>query len=207
MSDKDDRPKKSWREIDAGRDRSGGGQRREPPGDKRFSPATNDRQSKQYRAALDALFEKGGFSKFAEKVGAPGSPAPRAEPKPQAPVAEEPATPTPKSRAAAPVPEPTGRAALRKKIVEAIGRDEVTRAVDRWLKEFPLPDDFEVLEQALDHRKPERVLEVLARLEALLAREQPKRSRTLAARLRTLVETSYDDEIRHAAERARAKLV
>ena len=69
-------PKKSWRELDAQRDRAGprpargeGGANRGPHKD-----GMDARASKQYRAALDALFEKGEVGKFAEKLsGGPGA--------------------------------------------------------------------------------------------------------------------------------------
>src|SRR5581483_3217259 len=77
VSDRD-RPKKSWREIDAGRDRAGGSAR--TPGGPRPGPSA-DRSSKQYRAALDALFEKGEVGKLAEKLSAP---PPRSTPTPPA---------------------------------------------------------------------------------------------------------------------------
>ena len=73
-----------------------------------------------------------------------------------------------------------------------------------WLPE--VPDDFEVLEQALEHQKPERVAEALNVLDTLLSREKPKRSRTLAGKLRFLEETSDDAELRTSAARIRAKL-
>src|SRR5256885_2569212 len=78
MSERDrgDRPKKSWREMDAARDRP-----RPPRDDRGREPARpssgsggmDARASKQYRAALDALFEKGEVGKIAEKLsGGPG---------------------------------------------------------------------------------------------------------------------------------------
>jgi hypothetical protein len=187
MSDKDDRPKKSWREIDAQRDRSGGG--RAPRREEGARGPLSGRSSKSYRSALDALFEKGGVDKLAEKLGRPSTEAAKRPPE------------------AAPSAESEGRLALRKKILDAIDRDEISRAVDRYCKEHGLPEDFEVLEQALEHRKPERVVETLALLEKLLDRgDRPKRSRALLGKLRFLEETSYDDDIKSAAARVRAKV-
>jgi hypothetical protein len=192
-----DRPKKSWREIDAQRDRSGGQSPKR--GENPRSAAQNERSSKQYRAALDALFEKGEVGKLAEKLAAPirqppalqDMPKPKAAPQPvekPAPVAEDP------------------RSILRKKIVTAIGREEISRAVDKYVKAHGMPEDFEVLEQALEHQKPERIAEALNVLDVLLGKEKPKRSRTLAGKLRFLEETSDDDELRATAARIRAKL-
>src|SRR5690349_4190475 len=74
MSERD-RPKKSWREIDSGRDRSDGrGYRAQSAAsggaDGRARPMEN-RSSQQYRAALDALFTKGEIGKVAEKLAPP----------------------------------------------------------------------------------------------------------------------------------------
>src|SRR4051794_37677748 len=72
MSERDrgDRPKKSWRELDSQRGKPRPS--RDERGDSRSS-GMDARASKQYRAALDALFEKGEVGKLAEKLG-PGSP-------------------------------------------------------------------------------------------------------------------------------------
>jgi hypothetical protein len=209
MGERDrDRPKKSWREIDAQRDRSGGGAR--GPGGPRPPGLQSERSSKQYRAALDALFEKGEVGKFAEKLT---SPPPRTTPAPAAPTpppesAAEPAATrrAPEPPAAKSNPADEARAVLRKKILTALGRDEISRAVDRYVKAHGLPPDFEVLEQALEHNKPERVAEVLAALDTLLDREKPKRSRTLAGKLRFIEETSDEPDLKSQAARIRAKL-
>ena len=242
MSERDrgDRPKKSWRELDQMRDR--GGPR--PSRDDRDRPrpgGMDARASKQYRAALDALFEKGEVGKLAEKLsGAPGGA--RLDPLDVvrgthrgggtpalsgssggsgsggaagggSPPAAGGATPAedrePASPKATPAPAPQkedGRAALRKKVVEALGRDEISRAIDRYVKAHGWPGDFEVLEQALEHNKPERQTEAMDQLDKLLAREKPKRSRTLAGKLRFIEETSDSPELREHAARIRAKL-
>jgi hypothetical protein len=188
-----DRPKKSWRELDAQRDRSGARTRDEREARDRLGlPA--QRTSKQYRAALEALFDKGGVSKLAEKIEERTGPAPGTRPTPQGKKVEAPAA-------------DEGKVALRRKIVEAIGRDEITRATDRYLKEHPLPDDFEVLEQVIEHRKPERIEQALAAIERLLdGGDKPKRTRILSAKLRHLEETADDKEVRATAAKLRARL-
>ena len=231
MSERDrgDRPKKSWREMDAARDRAGP----RPPRDKNDRPQGSSnsgsggmdaRASKSYRAALDALFAKGEVGKLAEKLsGAPG--AARVDPvdvvhgreqKRESPLdnarssgsssdRDQPNTP----RAAAPPPEPVkedGRAPLRKKVLEALGRDEITRAIDRYVKSHGWPNDFEILEQALEHTKDERQAEAMEQLDKLLSKEKPKRSRSLAGKLRFIEETTDSPELRDQAARIRAKL-
>src|SRR5437660_7130589 len=80
MSERDrgDRPKKSWRELDANRGKPRPS--RDERGDSRSS-GMDARASKQYRAALDALFEKGEVGKLADKLSSgPGSPRPSIDP-------------------------------------------------------------------------------------------------------------------------------
>ena len=89
--------------------------------------------------------------------------------------------------------------------MEALGRDEISRTVDRYVKAHGWPNDFEILEQALEHTKPERQIEAMDALEKLLEREKPKRSRTLAGKLRFIEETS-DGDLRDQAARIRTKL-
>src|SRR5207248_5154171 len=101
-------------------------------------------------------------------------------------------------------PKEDGRAALRKKVIEALGRDEITRAVDRYVKAHGWPNDFEILEQALEHHKDARQAEAMEQLEKLLSREKPKRSRTLAGKLRFIEETSDSTDLREQAARIRA---
>ncbi|HEX8953459.1 MAG TPA: hypothetical protein VF945_16500 [Polyangia bacterium] len=209
---------------------------RDERGDSRSS-GMDARASKQYRAALDALFEKGEVGKLAEKLG-PGSPridphdlvrgthrgggdapamsgstpsgpsnttSPAAAPTPPSTAERAPAR-APAAAAAPPAPQKEdGRAALRKKVLEALGRDDISRAIDRYVKAHGWPNDFEILEQALEHNKPERQTDAMAALETLLEREKPKRSRTLAGKLRFIEETS-DGDLRDQAARIRAKL-
>jgi hypothetical protein len=99
-----------------------------------------------------------------------------------------------------------GRAALRKKIVDALGRDEITRAVDKYLREHPLPQDWEVLEQVLEHRDDDRVSEAMTLLADMLAQGKPKRSRVMGAKLRMIEETSDVPELRRQAARVRSLL-
>jgi len=232
MSERDrgDRPKKSWRERDAmrGQPRPSRDDRDSRPGSS--SSGMDAHASKQYRAALDKLFEKGEVGKLAEKLTPNG---PRLDPhdlvrggtgrphdapamsgagsSTSAAAAATAAAPTERAQKAppaAPPPPPAKddpRAVLRKKVIEALGRDEISRAVDRYVKAHGWPNDFEILEQALEHNKPDRQTEAMTALEKLLEREKPKRSRTLAGKLRFIEETS-DGDLRDQAARIRAKL-
>jgi hypothetical protein len=212
VSDRD-RPKKSWKELDAQRDRGGGRARSERGGPR---SQEDPRASRQHRAALDALFAKGELGKLAEKLApaarpmAPSRPAilsPPSSGEPGAPGAIERSAPTPAPTPAAPEPpKDDARSVLRKKILEAPSRDAISRAYDRYEKQYGAPRDFELLEQGLEHVKPDRIVEVIGQIEALLEREKPRRSRTLAGKLRLIEETSDDRELRERAAKLRARL-
>ena len=90
-------------------------------------------------------------------------------------------------------------------MIEALSRDDISRAIDKYVKAHGWPNDFEILEQALEHNKTDRQTEAMSALEKLLEREKPKRSRTLAGKLRLIEETS-DGDLRDQAARIRAKL-
>jgi hypothetical protein len=191
-----DRPKKSWREIDAQRDRSGGSRPRES-----FADRIDKKQqmsSKQYRAALDALFEKGGLQKVVEQLQPPPPQSPA-----QAPMAQRSA---PEPEAARPTKANEEKLALRKKLLEAIGRDVVSRAWNAYVKQCGMPEDFELLEQGLEHNKNDVIAETMTALELLLEREKPRRSKNLSAKLRFIEETIGNTELSASAARIRAKL-
>jgi hypothetical protein len=187
-----DRPKKSWRELDSARDkaRSVGPER----------PRAEDvRASNRHRAALDALFEKGGFGKIIDVM----APAKEIRKEPIV-VATEPAPQA--ASAGEEIPKEDSKAALRKKILEATSREAGSRAFDRYEKLYGLPRDFELLECGLEHIKPEKQVEVLGQLELLLQKEKPRRSRTLQGKLRLLQETSDVPDVASRAARIRALL-
>lgn len=56
----EDRPKKSWRDVDRSKDRSAHRREERPAG----SPQKRERTQKTYRAALDRLFTQGGLGKI-----------------------------------------------------------------------------------------------------------------------------------------------
>lgn len=56
----DDRPKKSWRELDAQRDKSGGGGRRRDPTERNRERASKTQAYSAYKSQLDKLFTPGG---------------------------------------------------------------------------------------------------------------------------------------------------
>ncbi len=218
----DERSKLSWRDIDKRRDGSGGGARNSSA-DMRPGSHEEHRQ-KQYRAALEAAFAKGELGKLADKlnISGPGlgpqapaapspSPAPAASetsgevnPVTEAAPADPGASPSPSAN-----PVKSGgrkkvedeRLMLRRKLVEAAGRQEISRAAEKYLARYPLPDDHELLEQLLEHERESRIKEAMERIGELIERRQlPRRSRALCGKLRYIVETSPDTELQKIAQ-------
>lgn len=197
---KEDRPRRSWRDIDRARDGTGGTRPAGPAQER-----DEERAQKQYRAALEEAFERGELGKLAEKLAPPpGRPAADPAPVPaagDAPCADPPAPPPAVRR------KTDDRATLRRKVLEAVGRHDITRAVERYLERFPMPDDHEFLEQVLEHEQEERVVEAIQRIDMLLdERVLPRRSRALCGKLRYLAETSPSDPVRQRAERLLRRL-
>jgi hypothetical protein len=177
MSD-EERPRKSWREIDRGRDRSAHRRdERAPQEGRKRGPGSQ----KSYRAALDRIFSSG---KIGELVAerAPGG-------LPGLDEGEE------------------NRLKLLKRVQNAIGRDEITRELDLYLEHHPLPDELEILEKALEHRAPARQLEAMGRLESMLeAGAEPRRKRGMVGQLKLIRDLGEDPELTALASRLLTRL-
>lgn len=213
----DERQKLSWRDIDKRRDGSSSGGRvaTSGPAEPRGGSHEEHRQ-KQYRAALEAAFAKGEVGKFADKLNISGlgpssPPPPSPTPQPAAePTGEASATGEGTPAAGTPITsgKPGGkgkkedeRLTLKRKLVEAAGRQEITRTAEKYLSRYPLPDDHEVLEQLLEHDKEARIREAITRIDSLIERRQlPRRSRALCGKLKYIIETTADSELRTAAQ-------
>jgi hypothetical protein len=168
MSD-EERPRKSWREIDKAKDRSRHRQDEKPAGERKRGPGSQ----KSYRAALDRLFQTGKIAQLVDQR-APGSTA-----------------------------EGAGETRLKMlaRIKQAVGRDAITQEVDAYLQGHELPDDMEILEKALEHRRVALRLEAMQRLERLLDREQPRRRRAMVAQLKLIRDLGDDPELVELATR------
>jgi hypothetical protein len=213
----DERQKMSWRDIDKRRDGSSSGGRvaTSGPAEPRGGSHEDHRQ-KQYRAALEAAFAKGELGKLADKLNIPGlnppAPAPAPTPPPAAEVGDAGAAADGSAAAAGSAPVVSGkpggkrkpddeRLTLRRKLIEAAGRQEITRTAEKYLSRYPLPDDHEVLEQLLEHDKEARIREAISHIGALIERRQlPRRSRALCGKLKYIIETTADSELRAAAQ-------
>jgi len=214
----DERQKLSWRDIDKRRDGSSSGGRVATSGPAEPRGGSHeDHKQKQYRAALEAAFAKGELGKLADKLNISGlgpsqppAPSPTPTPTPAAEASEGAAEGTAAPAGSAPVTsgKPGGkrkqedeRLTLRRKLVEAAGRQEITRTAEKYLSRYPLPDDHEVLEQLLEHDKETRIREAISRIDALIERRQvPRRSRALCGKLKYIIETTSDSELRSAAQ-------
>lgn len=177
MSD-EERPRKSWREIDRGRDRSAHRREDRPPQEgRKRGPGSQ----KSYRSALDRLFSSG---KIGELVAerAPGA----------LPGVEE---------------GEQNRLKLLQQVRNATGRDEVTRALDAYLELHPFPDEIEILEKGLEHRSPERQIEAMTRLESLLeAGQEPRRKRGMVGQLKMIRDLGESTELTALASRLLSRL-
>ncbi|MCB9558268.1 MAG: hypothetical protein H6707_19280 [Deltaproteobacteria bacterium] len=159
----DDRPKRSWREIDQMRDGSRGGGQRE-------RTQLDPRRQGTYRAKLDRLFSSGKIGDLVqERIGDAADDDPL-------------------------------RSKLLAAIASAEGRGPISKAVDAYLKEHPLPRDVDVLVKVLQHRDEDRQLEAIALLEEICAEEAPKRARSLIGQLKLIRDTGDDPELRQRAE-------
>lgn len=164
--------KKSWKEIDAQKDRNQHRRLEAPQG----GPGARGRDpSRSHRAALDQLFSSGAVAKLVrrrdEETGVK---------------VEDAAAPQRKALLAA---------------IEAAGDAEGRqRALDAYHAVFGLPRDFETLAHFLEHPDPDRVEEAIGRIGELLELERPKRARTLVAKLKAVAELSEWGKLRKGAQ-------
>jgi hypothetical protein len=172
-----ERPRKSWREIDSQRDRSSHttsserDRERERRG-KRGKPGT-----KGYKDALDKLFESGGIAKLLDEAAARDGD---------------------KGDGGTLVDT---RARLAARVRDALGPDEVTKAVDAYLAKYGRPpEEFEFLGPMLQHRDADRVSEAMVAINALLDTGlKPRRPRSISALLRTIEEVGDDPNLKQQA--------
>ncbi|MCA9666812.1 MAG: hypothetical protein KC503_14530 [Myxococcales bacterium] len=162
----DDRPRKSWRDIDKQRDKSE--HRRDgATGGGGFSQQRRERGQKSYRAALERAFDSGKIGELAR------------ERMPESAVDEDDA----------------GRLELLKKLKEAEGRDAITKAADALLAEHALPRDFDALAKLLEHRSPSRQQDAIELLLEMTETETPRRPRAIVGQLKMIRDLGDDDEL------------
>ncbi len=76
----------------------------------------------------------------------------------------------------------------------------MTQEVDRYLAEHELPDDLDVLTRALEHRDGAVQLQVMTRIQQVLAEGEPKRTRALLGQLKMIRDLGDDPELTQMAE-------
>lgn len=184
-----DRSKKSWREIDRGRDGSGHRRSSQDRDRRRDETAQANAAAKQYRSALEALFT------------------------PKAEVAEKP-MPLPKTAARIvlpPNPDADPKHAERRKLLgkllSAAGPASISKAANAFLAAgFTFPDDQDTHVQLLEHIDEERVREAIGKLASIFAGEQPKRRPVIEQRLRRIEDQADEEQTRDDAAALRRML-
>jgi tRNA(Ile)-lysidine synthase TilS/MesJ len=181
-----EREKRSWGERDRGRTLS-------YRGDQLVKPEVAAHQAsaaKQYRAALEALFEKKSEVVDEKEKEVPATTLPRVveASNPDAAVSNK-------------------RQDLLRKIGSAQGSKAISDAIEAFLTAgHTLPDDQEVFLQMLEHRNETRVREAIVQLERLIAGQLPKRKPVLVQRLKRIEEMADDLETRDAAATLRRRV-
>jgi len=169
-----DRPKKSWREIDKGKDRSAH-RKEERPAMSPFKQARADSASKVYKSKLDSFFDGDGKAPagIRDKLEALSDAS----------------------------PEGARRKEAVKRIKDAGTSSARDGAVAEFLREWELPPDHEVLVEVLSCSNEEYVATAIGKIEELLdANRPPRRTPLMEQRLKRIVSMSEEEQVRdHAA--------
>jgi len=179
-----DREKKSFSERDRSRTQSFRAEETRPEVVARQAAA-----SKQYRAALEALFEKKPEAVETIEKLVPSVNLPRVvESAPDAILSNK-------------------RQDLLRKVTVAQGSKAISDAIETFLHAgFEFPDDQETFLQMLEHRDEERVRGAIGQLERLLMGQMPKRKPVLVQRLKRLEENADESQTREMAAGLRRKV-
>ncbi len=174
----DRKPKKSWRDIDKGKD--GSAHRRvERPGSDPYSRKTN----KSYRAELDQFFDKGVVSNRIQGVIKESGNGPEK-------------------------PNESNQAKIKliRKVRQAETFDGFVNAVNELRTTFGLPNDADVLTRVLEHPDNSAVVEALDALCGMSKRLKLIDIKAISARLDTLEAVSDDSAVLKSVEALRAKM-
>ncbi len=172
-----DRPKKSWREIDQSKDKNRTRSESSGPGGT-GSRGQRSAAYSNYKTQLNKLFDGGGLPQLvADRLGAQNVAAPAQ---------------TRKSAAAA--------------ICEAKAPKAVRAALEAYEAAHGFPEDEEVLAKLLDMSDEILVLQALQVVEKLVDAKSLKRGASLKARIKTAQLTLDDPDIRQTASRLLTKL-
>ena len=180
--DRYDRP--SWKEIDRRKDKksgSGAGARSSKLDERKVTTGYH-----KYKQDLDSLFDSGEASKMVKEV-MKKSPSEKGKKK--------------KDRKG-----PPKRQKLLRQIREAASSTAIEKLLDEFLAEWELPDDIEILTQALDHPDEDVQRDALSKISSHLDGNIPKRASLLRSRVRKLASRSDDEEVAALAKAVNRKL-
>jgi membrane protein involved in colicin uptake len=173
-NDDDDRPRRTWREIDKQKDRSKHRQEDRPIADKKKQVRAKS-ASQVYRSKLDAFFE--GEGKAPEHVKEKIEAVKKSDQKGDS------------------------RAAALKAIKEANSSAAADKAVAAYLTEWEIPPDYDILCQVLTCSEEKYVGMAMDQLSKMLAeRHIPRRAALLEQRLRRVKTLSEDRDLQDKAE-------
>lgn len=169
----DDRPKRSWREIDKNKDRSQ--HRKEDQGPKNpLKQARSDSASKVYKAKLDSFFD--GDGKAPDHVR------------------EKLAGITETSE------DGKTRAKALKNIKDAATSSALDKAFGAFLKKWEMPPDYDILSQALNCGDEEHIRVALDMLEQMFKEKRvPRHVQLLEQRLRKVKTLADDSDLQDKA--------
>ena len=180
--------KKSWRDIDRARSSSYHATETLARHEQKGHQTSVTRE---YKAALEALFQKKPDPAEALEKAGPAARAPK--------VVD---SSTPEVEAG-----PSRRQDQLRKILAASSTKAISDSIDGFLNAgHTLPDDQEVFLQMLEHRNEERVRDAIGQLERLLMGQLPKRKPVLVQRLKRIEEHAEEPATRDAAGLLRRKV-
>lgn len=201
MNDRRDRDrdrKREWRDIDRRKDKSshvdGSGPRRNL--DERKVTTGYHR----YKQDLDDLFARGEASSLVQEVMS------------RSPAQDEPAEPAggnkgKKRPASKKKPkQPPARQKLLRSIRAASSPRELTRLFDEFLAGWELPEDIEILTQALEHEDEEIQAQALTMISSWLDGHVLRQKSVLTSRVRKLASRADDETVRQLARKLNRKL-
>jgi hypothetical protein len=175
----DEKRKKTWREVDSGRDRSVHTRRLEKPGGNPY----DKRKDKSYKAELDRYFDHGVAStRIKELMTKPGGAGDKAE------------------------QESPERIKLLRKIRSAVTFDQFVDAINKLRAEFGVPNDVDVLARMLEHPDEEAVHEALSTLIDQAKRITLAETKGVIARLEALETATENEKTLSLIRELRAKI-
>lgn len=176
MSD-DERPKKSWRELDRQRDQSG--HRKDRTGEVRGTAMReNSREYRSYKSQLDKMFSGGGLPDVLKEKLAETDTGSGAKKKKE----------------------------LLEAIRAAMKSREIVKALKAYRAEHGFPEDEEALAKLVDLDDEKIVLEALQTLEQLHEDGRLKRGRSFKVRLKTVKMTIDEPKVQKLADALLKKL-